>query len=304
MSDYTLDTSGPKVQRAARHERRYQAARQGRTQRAERQTIRQESRPYRAAGAARTAASTPGRVANATTSYSGNRVLAAELMVAFAIVAIRVVADYESQADGTKTGKVLHPKGQYGPLPILGGLVMAFFALSFVAIGGGTRAKVAVILGGTIVTTLGLKSVNEIKTVSGTIGKVGTITIPGESGSEGSGASNTNTAAPADTTSPAAAPATSQTTSTQPGKGGIFPTPTGAAPPQYLPGSAGGSGNNAVSNAQQAATRALAAAVQAADSSKTGKGFHFVEGVGKAIADESTAAVDQITSTIKGWFGG
>jgi len=259
-------------------------------------------------GRARKAVSAPNQVAKSVTSYSGEKMLAAELLAGFAIVAIRVVADYEVQDNGATRGKVFHPDGQLGPLPILCGLVITFFAFSIVAAGGGTRAKVAVILGGATVLTLGVKSTNEIKTVSGTIGRIGKIVVPGESGSEGSGASsgNTpgNTPVPADTTSPAAAPATSQLTGTQPAQGGIFPTPTGAAPSWYLPGSAGGSGNNAVANAQASATRALNAAVHAADSSATGKGAAFVENIGKSLVDEGTAAVDQITSTIKGWFGG
>lgn len=139
----------------------------------------------------------PSRAATAVTqrsgAYSGKGVLTAELLAGFVIVAIRVVADYEVQEDGTATGKVLHKDGQYGPLPILAGLIATFFALSFVAIGGGTRAKVAVLLGGAVVLTLGVRSLNEIKTAGTTFGNIGTITVPAAAGSEGSGASGTST---------------------------------------------------------------------------------------------------------------
>ena len=192
MADYTVDTTASD-RRMFRHHQRLADSRASRQRRNERREIRRESRSYRAAAVGGAVAGRAARAPSTVTSYSGNRVLAAELLAGFVIVAIRVVADYESQDDGTTKGRVFHPAGQYGPLPILAGLVISFFLLSLASIGGGTRAKMAVILGGCIVLTLGVKSTNEIKTVSGTIGKVGTIVIPGESGSEGSGASSTST---------------------------------------------------------------------------------------------------------------
>jgi hypothetical protein len=105
--------------------------------------------------------------------YSGRGMLTAELLIGIGIVAIRAVADYEPQADGTLKGKIGHPDGQYGPLPILAGLVMVFFLLSFLAAAGGTKAKVAVIAGGIIDLTLLLRSSDEFATVAGTFGKLG-----------------------------------------------------------------------------------------------------------------------------------
>src|SRR5690348_6152618 len=100
------------------------------------------------------AARAPGRGARAVTQrsgrYSGKHMLTAELIIGVIIVAVRAVADYEPQADGTVKGKVGHPKGQYGPLPILAGLVVTFFLLSFLAASGGTKAKLAVIAGGIV----------------------------------------------------------------------------------------------------------------------------------------------------------
>lgn len=111
--------------------------------------------------------------------YSGKRMLTAELIVAFLIVAVRAVADYEPQADGTIKGKIAHPKGQYGPLPILAGLIMTFFVLSFLAASGGTKARLAVIAGGIIDIALLMKSADEFKKVADTFGgNLGTGQLP------------------------------------------------------------------------------------------------------------------------------
>jgi hypothetical protein len=141
---------------------------------------------------------TPARAARAVTqrsgTYSGKGMLTAELLVGFLIVLIRVVADYEVQENGTVKGKVLHPNGQYGPLPILVGLIGTFFVLSFIAASGGNKAKLAVVFGGTAVLALAVKSTAEIDTVASTIGNIGSIVVPGPDGTESSGASNPNTA--------------------------------------------------------------------------------------------------------------
>lgn len=133
---------------------------------------------------------TPGRVARGVTTrsgtYSGKGTLAALLLVGFVIVAIRLVADAEVADDGTTVkAKVLHPQGELGPIPILAALIATFFVLSFVAIGGGVRAKLAVILAGAIILTLGVRSLNEFKFVASTFGKIGTITAPAPSGQLG-----------------------------------------------------------------------------------------------------------------------
>ena len=130
---------------------------------------------------------TPGRaartVATRSGAYSGKGTLAALLLVGFVIVAIRLVADAEVSDDGTTVkAKVLHPAGELGPVPILAALIATFFVLSFVAIGGGLRAKLAVITGGAVVLTLGVRSLNEIKFVGSTFGKIGTITAPAPAG--------------------------------------------------------------------------------------------------------------------------
>ena len=119
---------------------------------------------------------------SATGVYRGNGMLAAMLLVGIALVAVRMVADFEVQEDGAIKGKVLHPQGQYGPIAILAGLLGSFFVLSFVAMGGGTRAKLAVILGGCIVLTLGVRSLGEIEKVGATFGSIGKITTPAPSG--------------------------------------------------------------------------------------------------------------------------
>ena len=94
-------------------------------------------------------------------------VLMAELLVGAALVGIRAVADYEVQATGTLKGKIGHPKGQLGPLPVLAALIVSFFVLSFVAAGSsGIRAKVAVAFGAVIDLALALHSITEIDRVA------------------------------------------------------------------------------------------------------------------------------------------
>ena len=134
----------------------------------------------------------PGRAARTITTrsgtYSGKGTLAALLLVGFVIVAIRLVADSEVSDDGTTVkAKVLHPAGELGPIPILAALIATFFVLSFVAIGGGLRAKLAVIMGGAVVLTLGVRSLNEIKFVGSTFGNAGSAGGSGSSGGASAG---------------------------------------------------------------------------------------------------------------------
>ena len=133
-------------------------------------------------------ASAPGRAASAITSapYSGKGLLAAELLIGFALVAIRLVADAEVADDGTTVkAKVLHQQGEYGPIPILIGLIITFFVLSFVAAGGGTRAKLAVIFGGIIITALAVNSYSQIQFIAGVFGSIGQISAPAPAGQMG-----------------------------------------------------------------------------------------------------------------------
>ena len=128
----------------------------------------------------------PGRAASAVTqrsgTYSGKGMLAAELVVGFALIAIRLVGDFTVQEDGTVKQNVLQPAKHYGPIAVLAGLLGSFFILSFVAAGGGTRAKLAVIFGGIIILSLGVNTLPEIEKISSTFGNIGTIKVPPPSG--------------------------------------------------------------------------------------------------------------------------
>ena len=115
-------------------------------------------------------------------TYSGKGVLTAELMLGFVLVAIRLVAHFEVQSDGSVKGKVVPPQGQYGPIAVLVGLIGVFFFLSLLAMGGGTRAKLAVIFGGIVITALGVGSYGDILTIGNTFGAVGSITPPAATG--------------------------------------------------------------------------------------------------------------------------
>ncbi len=121
---------------------------------------------------------------SAAAPYAGKGMLTAELLAGFVIIAIRIVANYEVQEGGTVKGTVLHPKGEYGPLTVFAGLIMTFFVLSFFAASGGLKAKLAVIMGGSIILTLAVKSYDEIRTVSTTIGSIGKIAVPDPSGQQ------------------------------------------------------------------------------------------------------------------------
>ena len=160
----------------------------------------------------------PGRAAAKVTqrsgTYSGKGILTAELLAGFALVLIRLVADYEVQEDGTVKGNVGHPAGQYGPLPILTGLIISFFFLSFLAVAGGTRAKIAGITGGCIILTLGVKSYTEIETVSRTFGSIGSVTSSGTSGTENTAPSAAQAAAAAAAAGAGGSTSTSGTKST------------------------------------------------------------------------------------------
>lgn len=143
----------------------------------------------RRTGYARIAARAPSAVATTVTqrssTYSGKGILTVELLVGFAIVLIRLVGDVDLsgvQQTGSAKGNILHPRGQYGPVAILAGLVGSFFFLSLLAVKGGTPAKLAVILGGIIVTTLGVTSYPEIVKVGSVFGRIGTVTVPKASG--------------------------------------------------------------------------------------------------------------------------
>ena len=95
-------------------------------------------------------------------------VLTAELVAGLMIVLVRVVADYEPQSDGTVKGKIGHPKGQYGPLPVAAGLIGTFFFLSFFVAKGGRWATVANAFGALVIVTLGVKSTDEFDKVAAT----------------------------------------------------------------------------------------------------------------------------------------
>ena len=127
----------------------------------------------------------PGRAASAVTqrgTYSGKGMLAAELMVGFALIAVRLVGDFTVQEDGTVKQNVLQPAKHYGPIAVLAGLLGSFFILSFVAAGGGLRAKLAVIFGGIIILSLGVNTLPEIEKISSTFGHIGQVKVPSASG--------------------------------------------------------------------------------------------------------------------------
>ena len=130
-----------------------------------------------------TSAQAPGQVARTVTqrsgTYSGKGLLAAELIVGFVIIAIRIAGDYQINEGGAVKGNIVPPQGQYGPIAILAGLIGTFFLLSFLAAAGGTKAKIAVITGGTIILTLGVNTYRggEITKLASTFGRIGTISV-------------------------------------------------------------------------------------------------------------------------------
>jgi hypothetical protein len=177
---YELDLRERRTRLAEQREARIQ---QTRAQSEVRRGQREQQRTQAAAGRAaqqqrarrgkqvRTAAAVPGRALGQLGGYSGRGPLEAELIAGLALIAIRIVAEYEPSPQGPQyKGTVLPKKGQLGPLSIFAGLLLSFLLLSLLAAGGGTRAKLAVILGGTIVLTLGVKSYDDIQKVATTFG--------------------------------------------------------------------------------------------------------------------------------------
>jgi hypothetical protein len=106
-------------------------------------------------------------------SYGPKHLLTAELIAGMVIVLVRLVADYEPQSDGTVKGKIGHPSGQYGPVPIAAGMIATFWVLSFFVAKGGRWATVANAGGALVVVTLGVKSSAEIQAVADTFGSWG-----------------------------------------------------------------------------------------------------------------------------------
>lgn len=168
---------------------------------------------------------TANKITQRSGTYSGKGMLTAELLACFGIVFIRIVADFTvDESSGAVTSNVLHNSSTYGPFPIAIGLIGAFFVLSFLAAGGGTKAKIAVIFGGIITLALGLKSIPEIEKIATELADIGSITVPAASGTESSdlsGASNPN----APITGILGTLGTTGTTGT------YAPTPTGTAGP-------------------------------------------------------------------------
>jgi hypothetical protein len=174
QGEVTLELQERRVNLSEQREERFQRAQ---SQRERRQSGAPGFSPARAAG----------RITQRP-DYSGKGMLTGLLLIGFVIILVRVVADFEVSGDGSAKGSVLHPAGEYGPLTIAVAMIASFFFLSFLAIGGGTRAKLAVILGGCIVLTLGVKSYPELVKVGSVIGTIGTVTVPPPSGTEESGA--------------------------------------------------------------------------------------------------------------------
>ena len=108
-----------------------------------------------------------GRITSRSGSQPGtSHLLAAELLAGAAIVAVRALGDYQLTDEGTQRGTLNTPgNGGYGPFTVLAGLVASFFALSFLAAGGGKRAKAATAFGALIIVVLMIKSMDEIQIV-------------------------------------------------------------------------------------------------------------------------------------------
>ncbi len=95
----------------------------------------------------------------------------AEFLLFCGIVGLRAVADYVpadqgQPTEGTSKGTITPRNTQLGPLSILAAGLVVFFVLSFLAARGGTWAKIAAAAGLIIDTTLLLKSLPELGTVS------------------------------------------------------------------------------------------------------------------------------------------
>jgi hypothetical protein len=124
---------------------------------------------------------TGGFAGRASMGKGPQNAIAAELLIALAIIAMRAIADYVPSMAGTQPGTEDSGRGQSSPLIILSGVMMTFFVLSFAAIRGGPVARFAVGLGAVVDLALLAKSGHELAMVSQAFENARThAQIPGE----------------------------------------------------------------------------------------------------------------------------
>jgi len=183
------------------------------------------------------------KTSNAATSVTAQaprgakHALTAAFVTGIVLVAIRMVADYEVNADGTVKGKIGHPAGQYGPLPVLAGLIATFFLLSLFAKAGAVAARVSVIFGWIIILVLAMKSMTEFETAAGTFAGFGKGTVAPAGSWQTSGpaaglpvpTSTTGTGSSATGTSGSSNPLSTAIANTVPGGNETYLPPTSVA---------------------------------------------------------------------------
>lgn len=97
----------------------------------------------------------------------------AEFLVAIGVIGMRAVGQYEPRGQGTRRGNIVPSPGKLGPLPMLAATLIVFFILSLFAAAGGTRARVAAIIGGIYDLAMLLNSTTEMAKLTGHLASIG-----------------------------------------------------------------------------------------------------------------------------------
>jgi len=97
-----------------------------------------------------------------------------EFLVAVGLIGLRTIGQYEPRAGGTRRGAIVPSKpGGLGPLPMLAATIIVYFILALLAMAGGTRARVAAVLGLVYDLALMLNSAGEMTKLSAHLADVG-----------------------------------------------------------------------------------------------------------------------------------
>lgn len=97
----------------------------------------------------------------------------AEFLIAVAVIGLRAVGQYEPRGQGTRRGVIVPSPGKLGPLPMLAATIIFYFILSFLAIGGGARARVAVVAGLIYDLAMLMNSAGEMSKLTGLLSELG-----------------------------------------------------------------------------------------------------------------------------------
>lgn len=95
-----------------------------------------------------------------------------EMIIAFAIIGLRAIADY-APADDLRSPGTEAPKKGANPVTLIASTLAVYFVLAFLASRGGWPARVSAAFGMLTIIALLINSENELQQVAGWIGNIG-----------------------------------------------------------------------------------------------------------------------------------